>query len=489
MKPWIDYRTKQGYNVRLISSKGTNEQIQKRIQEASSTKRPAAIVLVGDAAPAKATDAELLARSVPNFLVPAKVNVRYKGAPLTGTDNNYADLDGDRVPDVPIGRLPVDNPKELSQLIKKTIAYESTPIEAWRQDISLIAGVGGFGQMIDAAIDAAAWQLIRQIPDDYRVTMTQGSWSSPFCPPPNRFPETVMERMNDGPFFWVYIGHGHRAHLDRLNLPQCKRRIMTLKDIEKLRKGQSRTIALVLTCKAGTYDAKGDSLAEEMVTTPGGPVASLGASRATMPYAMATLADGMIRQLFVIQAPTLGEVCLHAKQEMTQEGSKEPTRAMLDQFAKTISPHREELDQERLEHIELFNLFGDPLLKIAYPEKIDLTVSKEVKPGEKLEISGTLPVSGPLVIELVRSRKRPDYAPARRKTFPKTPEGVAAMQEAYNAANRYYFHHVVEKYAKAGPIKFSISVPKDAPKGRCAVRIYTTGTQKSAAGSAGFEIL
>lgn len=484
MKPWIDYRTKQGYQIRQISSKGTNKQIQNRIRRIAKQNQPAAILLIGDAAPPSATDQILLARSVPNFRVPAKVNIKFlKAAPHIGTDNSYADLDGDRMPDVPLGRLSVDTPKELSQVIKKVIAYESTPTGEWQRDISLIAGVGGFGKLVDSVIDIGARQLIQQLPDHYHVIMTQAAWRSPFCPTPARFPATTMQRLNDSPFFWVYIGHGNRARLDRLRMPNCKQRIMKMKDLDQLKNGQGRTIALMLACSTGDYDANDDSLAERMVATPGGPVAVMASSRVAMPYSMAVLANGMMRQLFTNKTVTLGQVFLSAKQEMVREESKDKNRMMIDQMARTFSPTRNMLPEERQEHVDLFNLFGDPLLQLPYPETIKLDVPETAKQGETIKITGTLPFDGQLTTELIRSRRRPDYAPAHRSSFPDTPEGLAAMQETYKKANQDHFHRQVDKDVKAGSLEMSITIPPTAPGGQCAVRIFLTNGKKSAAGS------
>ena len=483
LKPWVDYRTKQGYQVQILSSEGTNEQVRNRIQKAAEKKLPAAILIVGDAAPPSVTDENLLARSVPGFRTEAKVNVRFQGAPHIGTDNNYADLDGDRVPDVPLGRLAVDTPEELRAVIQKIIAYESAPPAAWQRNISLVAGVGGFGPLIDGAIDIAAWQLVKQIPDHYHITMTQAAWRSPFCPTPDRFPETVMQQMNDGPFFWVYMGHGQRAALDRIRMPQCHRWIMNINDLDQLRYGHGRTIVLMLACLTGDYDDASDSIAERMVLTPGGPIAAIASSRVAMPYSMSVLANGMMKQILAAETMTLGELFLHAKQELAEEEAKDENRKMIDQMAQTFSPTRDELPEERLEHLDLFNLFGDPLLKLPCPKVIELNSPEEVKKGEKLTITGTLPFEGKMTIELVRSRRRPDYAPAKRSEFPNTAKGLAAMQETYQKANTDTIHRQGTTDVKAGPVEISIAVPSDAPGGRCAVRIYLTNGKDSAIGS------
>ena len=43
---------------------------------------------------------------------------------------------------------------------------------------------------------------------------------------------------------------------------------------------------------------------------------------------------------------------------------KNTNRLMLDGVASIISPSREMLEEERREHLHLFNLLGDPMLRL-----------------------------------------------------------------------------------------------------------------------------
>jgi len=483
LKPWIEYRTKQGYSIRLLANQRTGEQIRSRIREAAAQQPPVAILLVGDAAPPATTDAAVRARTVPGFRVPATVKIPVKRAAHIGTDNPYADLDGDRVPDVPVGRLPVQTEAELQAVIRKIIAYESAPLGPWQRDINLVAGIGGFGVVIDNVIQMAAWQLVKNVPDDYRITLTQASWRSPFCPTPARFPKTAMERLNEGPLLWTYIGHGSHNRLDRIRTPKGGPRIMRMADLSQLRKGTGRSLALLLCCRAGAYDGATDSLAERMLTTPGGPVAVIAGSRVTMPYSMAVLANGTMKQLLMADCATLGEVFWRAKLELVQADPKDQTRKMMDQLAQAMSPTRDELAEERMEHLALFNLFGDPLLRLRGPEAVALKLPSQISKGSALTVAATLPFPGALTIQLVRSRHRPDYAPAGRNAFPSTAQGLAAMQQTYDGANRDGIQSLRIEAAAAGALTTSISVPTDAPAGLCVVRIHLTDGKRSAIGS------
>ncbi len=79
------------------------------------------------------------------------------GDPEMATDNPYADLDGDGVPELAIGRLTAHTAEELTTMLKKIFAYEdSQDFGPWRTRINFIAGAGGYGAMTDTAIETFA---------------------------------------------------------------------------------------------------------------------------------------------------------------------------------------------------------------------------------------------------------------------------------------------------------------------------------------------
>ena len=212
-------------------------------------------------------------------------------------------------------------------------------------------------------------------------------------------------------------------------------------------------------------------------------MAVIAGSRVTMPYSMAVLANGTMKQLLMADCATLGEVFWRAKQELVKADPKDQTRQMMDQLAQAMSPTRNELAEERMEHLALFNLFGDPLLRLRGPEAISLELPSQVAKGSALTVAASLPFPGTLTIQLVRSRHRPDYAPAGRNVFPSTPQGLAAMQRTYDGANRDDVQNLRIEAAAAGAVTTSISVPADAPTGLCVVRVHLSDGKHSAIGS------
>ena len=88
-------------------------------------------------------------RCVPTHLVPAQINVRWGSEPEIATDNRYADLDDDGVPDVAVGRLPADTPDELDVLSARSCVRTAT-MRALAAADPRRGGPGRFGTLTDS---------------------------------------------------------------------------------------------------------------------------------------------------------------------------------------------------------------------------------------------------------------------------------------------------------------------------------------------------
>ena len=206
----------------------------------------------------------------------------------------------------------------MSDVVAKIIAYEkSIDHGLWRQRINFVAGVGGFGGVIDSVIESTTRKFLTDgIPAGYTTCMTYGSWRSPFCPDPRKFHEVSLQQHNDGCLFWVYLGHGQHNSLDRVAVPGARFHILDVNDGNKLKNHNRAPIAIMLACYTAAFDAEEDCLAETMIHAPGGPVAVYGGSRVTMPYGMAVMGTSMMQEYFQDRPETLGLAILGAKQRM-----------------------------------------------------------------------------------------------------------------------------------------------------------------------------
>lgn len=485
LQPWLLHRGQQGHRVAYVPSDQTANQIRDEIRSVAAEGNLRAILLVGDADPAAARDARIRARCTPTHYATAKVNVKWGSEPEIATDNWYADLDDDDIPDVAIGRLPVDSPRELSSLIARILAYEnSRDFGLWRQRVNFVAGVGGFGALVDTILETATRKFLTEgIPTGYATSMTYGSWRSPYCPDPRRFQQATVDRFNEGCLFWVYIGHGHPLQLDRVRLPNGTHPILTVNDVGLLRSRQTPPIAVMLACYTGAFDLSRDCLAEEMLRTDGGPIALLSGSRVTMPYAMAVLSHGMLEEVFQQRRETLGEVMLYAKQRLMKSEPDDGHRQLIDALAAAVSPAANMLEEERREHLHLFNLLGDPLLRIHHPENARLELPEDVDAGQTVDISVDSPLAGKGTLELVCRRDRLRSDPPARSDFETASQAFEQFDATYRQANDRRWLQETLTWREPGVIRAQLIIPEDA-HGPCHLTLYVDGGQRHALGAA-----
>ncbi|NLE37533.1 MAG: hypothetical protein GX621_05860 [Pirellulaceae bacterium] len=489
LAPWVSHRQSQGYDVRLVSNAGTPEQIRRRIRQVAPAERIKFLVLVGDMPTAmdgrraKDLDPAAEARCVPAPYEEAKIIVRWGPERVIPNDAWYADLDDDGVPDVALGRLPVASPEQLERVVAKILAYEkSTDFGPWRRQLNFVAGVGGFGPMIDMAIDRGTQHMLRScIPADFRVSMTQANWQTAYCPDPRRINETTIDRLNDGAFFWTYMGHGQQHRLGGMKVPGARYPLLANGDASRLAAERGPSIALFLACYVGAIDSRPDCLAEELLRSPGGPVAVVASSRVAMPYSMAVMGMGLMEQVFERQVPTLGEAMLHAKRGLVLPGKKTEVRTMVDSLASLVSPTAGKLDQERAEHVVLFNLIGDPCLRIRYPAPITLTAAPDVDDRTRLVVEGRSPLAGRAVVELARPLGKLGFPPPRRTAYPNSHDALAEFDATYLRANNSRVS-AAELPVAAGAFRTELTLPDDLA-GVYQVRAFVEGSDGFGSGT------
>ena len=494
LEPWLQYRRQQGRRIAVVSNLGSPDDIRGRIREAASGGRLRFVLLVGAADYNMVYDSAIRERCVPMHYAKARVNVLWGSTPTISTDNWYVQgesaTDEMPTPALAIGRIPAESPDELQDIVTKIMAYErSTDFGPWRQRMNFVAGTGNFGILADTILESAAqYFLTNSIPAEYRVSMTQGNWQSPYCPDPRRLHQTAIDRLNEGALFWVYIGHGYHRGLARMEVPGGEYPILEIADAEALRCHQGRPIALFLSCFAGAIDARERCLASALLRSPGGPVAVSAGTRVTMPYAMTVMATCMTDEVFATKTETLGEALLHSKQKMLEEASTtDRRRALLDSIASAVSPAAHQLAAERAEHVLMFNLIGDPLLQLRHPKSLRIDAPAKATAGTTLDVAGNCTVDGPGRLELVLRRDLVRDPPPQRGAYPRTAEALAQFQDAYYRANDRCLQ-AVSLQVRDGRFHAQIDLPASA-RGMCHFSLLVSGQDDFALGATDVEIV
>lgn len=376
LQTWVSHRERGGYQVSVTTPRATAEETKVEIVRLAGGE-PSAILLVGDM-PVVGTPCNPL-REVPTGYVPSTVTRAWGAPPTIASDFLYSDINDDGVPETPVGRLPVDTSDQLTGVTRRIIAYEtSNNFGDWRNKIQLTGGIGGFGVIADAAIESVTKSIVTGVlPAETKTSVAYASPGHQFWPVNNSFTDAVVDRYNDGCRFWVYAGHGWIDHLDRVPPTKDGVPVLDRTSILNLRRpGSAAPIALMLSCYTGANDAGTDSLTERMILHDGGPVAIFSGSRVTMPYGNATAAIGLIQGVYEERHGSLGGAWLSAVQKMVatpKDSEKSSARVIVDAMAAMVSPAGTVLSDERQEHTRLYNLLGDPTMRLTHGQKVQIT--------------------------------------------------------------------------------------------------------------------
>src|SRR6056297_292728 len=408
--PLVDRRTADGISVRVLPSGRSAAEVLCQIVAVATPETTRYVLLIGDCALGQSDGGSDPRFEVPTLHRPATVTAQWGTTAKLPGDTFYGDFDGDGMPEAVVGRIPVDLPRQLSDYIHRVIAYEtSTDFGAWRRRVQLTAGVGGFGFFADAAIESVTRGMVTSsLPASTRTHVTYASPSSPFNPGLEQFQDAVLGQYKRGARFWVYAGHGNVTELDRVPQTQAGRPVLSVNDLDRLKLDQPNPpIALMFACYTGAFDAREDCLAERMLLAEEGPIAVLAGSRVTLPYGNAAVASGLIRAVYEDRVERLGDGWLTALRELAtdsrQSESLRQRRAVIDTLASLISPKAVDLPAERREHMQLYNLMGDPTLRLRHPETVPLDPLAKAAEGETISITGESPLAGELTLSLHRA--------------------------------------------------------------------------------------
>ena len=416
--PWKKHREAQGRKVAVAEPGKDPRPVVQRVHKESEGKLKY-VLLVGDV------------QHVPFHVFDAKIISKWERDPRVANDNRTADIDGDHLPDVAIGRMPADTPEEAAMMLGKVIAYENNrDFSAWRRRINIVASVGGFGAREDRAIEQAATMfLTRNVPASYDMHVTYAKPSSAFCPPPSKIMEVTLERFNEGALFVAYIGHGYTRGFDRCKYKGVSYRIFHEATAWELDARHGAPIAFLLCCSTGHFDGAPDCISETMLRQKKGPVAVVSASRVSMPYGNAPFAKEMLQALFMERTPTLGEVFRKAKVQTMNPDPRDDQRNQIEWLAgMAYEGNKDKRKEERIEHLYLYNLLGDPLMRLPHPEIAPMTAPDAAARGSTITLSVDSKVAGKYRVELVAPRT-PRRGAAEGRHGRGVPEGLRQREQ------------------------------------------------------------
>jgi hypothetical protein len=479
---WKAYRERTGHRVALVLTgtlvpagtpdpgreaalrQGIRRHLRARWQARDPT-RPLYVLLLGDAP-----------RPLPGW------TYRGTAAPFV-TDNPYADLDGDGIPDLALGRIPAHTDAEADGIRAKVERYESTyRVGPWNRRIHLFGAPGEYGAFVDALIEGVARELLEELSYDYDLEVLYGARGSPAAYPPRRFSDRVYELLNAGSLFTVYLGHGtekgpqygwwNGRSFDLWKTRQLPRR---------LRMCEKPPLLLLVACEMGTYSGL-DGLGEKLLRHPQGPPAIIAATGVAHPYPNTLLMRALGHLVTQERVPTAGLALQRAKARMMRPtGTGNDVLAGIAALVSTPAY----LDHLKQTHLRMYVLLGDPALKIRYVTgRAELRlVSSRVRAGEQVTVTARFdrPTTGVARFTLETRRKvilgRLQKLPADRD-----PRQARVLMDNHRVANDKVVSTRVVRFS-GGLARVALPVPRRLPPGRYYVKVYAEDGHTDAMGS------
>lgn len=297
-----------------------------------------------------------------------------------------------------VGRIPVHTDEVGLAVLEKIKRYEAAEAGPWQRNLNFFAGEGGFvmnGQSVDRMLESMFSQYAdEQIPPTFAVNMTYALRDSPWCPPPVELEDRVVSSFTTPSLLTTYIGHANFRKFGefRIRHPQDSSKVKSYtyfnadsiaKIPTEVPEGHIPGMMLVIACQAGGIDQTEACLSELLVTHPCGPVAMIASSRDSHPYANAIFQKAVIDGV-TKGSGTLGAVHANARRYLLDKD--DAYRQQIDMMAAMFQMKEEQMVAMATSHLHIYNLIGDPGLRIRRQQSLKLEAPGSSKPGAKLKI-------------------------------------------------------------------------------------------------------
>lgn len=289
--------------------------------------RPEMVLLVGDGTyDPKQNLEESLATYIPPYLA---VVDPWLGE--TAADNQFVAIDGDdNLPDMIIGRLPVNNLGEVETVVEKIVTYEtSPPVGNWTSDILLVADNTDHAGNFAASNESVVVPFLDETRSVKRLNYDEERSTGEV------WNEKVTTHWSSGVSLIMFNGHAsiHQWAVERF---------MHVDDIASLNNGAQLPVVLGMSCFTASFQINDEPTLDESLlrSESGGAVAVWGPTGLGVSTGHDALASGYFESVYQENNPRLGDATLAGKLKLAQ-----------------VQPEYDDL-------IDTFTLLGDPAMKI-----------------------------------------------------------------------------------------------------------------------------
>jgi subtilisin-like proprotein convertase family protein len=213
----------------------------------------------------------------------------------TVSDDWFADFNDDGVAEIALGRLPVDSPAAVSDVVAKLLAYERA--NASMEALLVADANDGFN------FEQASAELREVLPADLQVAELRRGQTDPVAAR-----KQLLEAINRGQRLINYAGHG--------SVGLWHGNLLSVSDVAGLTNQNRWPVFVSMTCLNGYFhDPLSPSLGEALLKSPGGAIAVWASSGLSSPGSQTPMNRELYRALFKsgLGRQTLGQAIQQAK--------------------------------------------------------------------------------------------------------------------------------------------------------------------------------
>ncbi|HWB04440.1 MAG TPA: C25 family cysteine peptidase [Verrucomicrobiales bacterium] len=404
MDELIAKRRSENYRVVVLDSALASdpEKATGAIKEAAGTEDGQVIVLLAGTSDPQAPGGVKLP-------APRGTQGRMKKLP---SDHGFSLGGSGGMPRAAVGRLPARSAEEVRGMATKIMAFEKPEGEAaWRTRITALIGHPGGGTPLERTLGAnyvnsAVGTRIRSLHPRWRTQIMADVPGSPWLLEKPKLEQEFLKEVGAGTLFFLYMGHSGPSGLYSDGL--------SFMETPAWAKAGFPHGGVFFSC--GCFSLSPQTARQEghgftAMRNSRGPAAVIGAVGESYSAAGQLAFDGLLTLLQKEEPPALLADCwLAAMKGLTSGKIDAISFGMLDMA--DGSGGKVPLDDQRKEHVEMWQLLGDPAMRLpVLPASVKLEVQDQAAPGGKISITGKIPPGGRNRVVLTVERPPGETAP------------------------------------------------------------------------------
>ncbi len=405
MLPLADHRATE-YNVVMVDAQQVYDQFNGGMMSAEAihdflsyayynwATRPTYVLLVGDAT---YDMRNYLGNSFPTY-IPVYLKLVGSTTGETASENRFVTLEddstyGDRLPDMNLGRFPVNTPAEAQAMVDKIIAYENASCNPAPRDVLFVADDEDgnlYWDLSDGVADGYAdppTNTVKYLPDPYTPVKKYLGKDCNYASDGNATSgdecrQQIIDKLNDtGALLVSYVGHSTKDYW-------AVEQVWNESAVDQLTNTNACELPVMINlgCDEGYFHNPTDSAVSEhgVRKTSVGPVASISPTYYGFPYGHDALEKGFFLAIFNDDVQQVGRALTLAKQHAMDEGfSTEP---------------------------DGYLLMGDPAMKIKTATPLGAITTSIVAANGAVQLSWNS-VEGAVQYDVYRATDEPYFTP------------------------------------------------------------------------------